>query len=77
MRDFMKRWLAAFNLWRCRKGRHAPLVWHGVKKKSMRGHFAKHGMNQPTEMLFASGFMSLAKTVGWCPRCGYPVEWVS
>ncbi len=59
----------ALGLALCRRGRHVELTWLPAHERPV------PITNQPLEMLYASGFMALAKWNGWCPRCGRAVMW--
>lgn len=58
----------------CGRGRHAPLIW---KAKGSRDLDLVASTSWAAEMSVASGLYNFAKSLGWCPRCGTPVEWSS
>lgn len=73
------RWLHRRRMQRtpCDQGgwQHAELVW---KRNNSRRRLAKiAAQNQPCEMMIASGFSSLMRHIGFCPRCERAVEWRS
>lgn len=59
-----------FGLWRCARGNHQhPLEFLAVNARPI--PIASHVM----EMTLASGLYGLAKSNGWCRRCGALVVW--